>query len=102
MPGASSSIPLATSVAAYRPPVLLETLLDTDAWVGTQEELLQSLPSWKPLKQVPQADLDQNLGPETITLPVVQSENLTHATSEEDLLCSGNSGRGGALSRRGG
>ena len=37
------------------------TPLDPGAWVENEENLLVSFPSWKPLKEVTQEDLNQKL-----------------------------------------
>ena len=85
-PWVSSSVLSAMAVESYRPTIPSQTPVYTKAWVETHEELLQSLPSWKPLKEVSQADLDQNLSPEASVVPVVQSENPAQAISEEDRM----------------
>ena len=66
--------PHTPTVVAYRPPTPVETPQEDGAWTGTQEDLLESITAWRPLKKVSQEDLDQALGPEVIPLPVTPSE----------------------------
>ena len=70
-------------VAAYRPPTLVETPPVEEVWTETQDNLLGSLSAWRPLKEVSQEDLDQNLGPEAVPPPGTRSETSTPVLSED-------------------
>ena len=54
---------MATAVESYRPPPpIVETPQEVGVWTETQDNLLESLQSWKPLKKVSQEDRDWTLG----------------------------------------
>ena len=51
--------PPAPTVAAYRHPPPVKTPLKDEDWIETQEDMLESITAWRPLKEVSQEDLDQ-------------------------------------------
>ena len=67
-------------VETYRPPPLVETPQVEEGWTETQENLLESIPSWKPLKEVSQEDLDRTLG----SVLAQEMETPSQGMSEEE------------------
>ena len=63
-PVLQSPEPLTPTAATYRPPSPVETPPTGEVWTETQENLLDSISAWKPLKEVSQEDLDHTLGAE--------------------------------------
>ena len=59
---------MATAVAIFKPPAV-ETPQAAGVWTETSENLLLSLPDWKPLKEISQEYLDQTLGQACDPLP---------------------------------
>ena len=53
---------MATAVESYRPPPpIVETPQEEGIWTETQHNLMESIQSWKPLKEDSQENLDQTL-----------------------------------------
>ena len=83
-PVLQSPEPTATVVETYRPPPPVETLQAEEGWTETQENLMESISSWKPLKEVSQEDLDRTLGPALTQYLVQETETPSQGLSEEE------------------
>ena len=62
----------------------METPQADEVWTEPQENLLESISSWKPLKEVSQEDLDRTLGPALTQVPVQETETPSQGLSEEE------------------
>ena len=64
-PVLQSPEPVSTAVATYRPSHLWWKLPSVEeGWTETRANILETISSWKPLKEVSQEDLDRTVGVE--------------------------------------